>query len=405
MSITNKIKYTNRTAGHWPLFIIAAAIVGVFSSCNATGNKQETGSSTGIDRYNYVIGTQTIGPSYKFTEASSLVESAKRIREMGSNVLKICLKGKAYNIPTDAASPTELVQKDSSFKQVLDMDFAYYQLWVYKADSLSWRDGFTAEEKAAEYKVMFDLASYLLKTYDHSGKTFYLGHWEGDWHLLDGYNFNQEVVDTLRISGMIQWLNLRQQAVDDARAKTPHENVHIYNYTELNRPLFAMTKNLPRLVNKVLPFTNVDYVSYSSYDVVDTPSTYATLQPALTKVLDYIESNMKPKPSIKGKRVWIGEYGYPVKGFSPEEQDRRSRNVMRVALEWGCPFVLYNNEVENGKQVGYWMVDDQNKEQPVYTTHQRFYVAMKKWNRDFLEKNNRLPSPEEFSKEAVNILK
>ena len=42
------------------------------------------------------------------------------------------------------------------------------------------------------------------------------------------------------ISGMIGWLNNRQQAVDDAKAATPHTNVYVFNYAECNRVRDAM---------------------------------------------------------------------------------------------------------------------------------------------------------------------
>ena len=42
-----------------------------------------------VDAFNYVIGTQTIGATYKFTQESVLVETARAILDMGSNILKI----------------------------------------------------------------------------------------------------------------------------------------------------------------------------------------------------------------------------------------------------------------------------------------------------------------------------
>ena len=35
---------------------------------------------------------------------------------------------------------------------------------------------------------------------------------------------------------------------------------------------------------------------------------------------------------------------------------------MRIGLEWGCPFVLcwqmYNNEFADGRENGYWLIDE-----------------------------------------------
>ena len=38
-----------------------------------------------MDRFNYILGTQTIGVKYQFTQATKLVETAQRILNMGSN--------------------------------------------------------------------------------------------------------------------------------------------------------------------------------------------------------------------------------------------------------------------------------------------------------------------------------
>jgi hypothetical protein len=126
-------------------------------------------------------------------------------------------------------------------------------------------------------------------------------------------------------------------------------------------------------------------------------------------VLDYIESKLPPKPAIKGKRVWIGEYGYPAVRNSPEEQADKARRLIRASLQWGCPFTLYwemyNNEVDaNGKQRGFWLIDDKGVKQPAYYLHQRLL----KWARGhvagFLKTEHRLPTFDEYRKKAVEFL-
>jgi hypothetical protein len=91
--------------------------------------------------------------------------------------------------------------------------------------------------------------------------TFFLGHWEGDWYLLPDRNPDNNPTQK-SIDGMIDWLNIRQKAVDDARADAMKENPSIkskvYHYTEVNRVRDAMINNKPRLVNEVLPHVDVD---------------------------------------------------------------------------------------------------------------------------------------------------
>ncbi len=364
-----------------------------------------------VENYNYTIGTQTIGPIYGLsaTGETRLVETARRTLKMGSNILKISLDPTKYkDLPAFGYTYTyEVLEREPSFKAAVEMDFRYYQFWVYsKQVDTWWRDGLSAQESQDEYTDMYKLADYLLRTFRGSGKEFFLGHWEGDWHLVDGYNTAQQTVSPVRLQGMIDWLNVRARAIADARAANPDSDVKVWHYTELNRPTDALYQEFDRIANKVLPDVDVDYVSYSSYDVTAFNLEYTTMRAKLHQVLDYIESKMVPKPGITGKRVFIGEYGYPGTAYGEATQDNYSRMVMKASLEWGCPFVLYwemyNNEVNpDNTQKGYWLIDNRGVKQKVYHTHLDFLAAMKAWVNQFKTDNGRLPSREEFNAAAV----
>lgn len=354
-----------------------------------------------IDTFNYAVGTQTFGPKYQFTKEHKIVETAKRILEMGSNVIKFNMgKGKNGSGDTGIHSLAELAQKDPAIRQVLDMPFAYYLIWAYPFRGAPWKRPLSAEEKTKEYREMYEFASYLLKTYSGTGKSFYLGHWEGDWYLHANYDPNADVPDA-RIQGMIDWLTARQKAVDDARKRTPHKDVWVYNYAEANLVRIAF-EGKRCMANDVIPKVNLDYVSYSSYDTEHNPAD-------LKKALDYLEAKLPAKEGVPGKRVFIGEYGFPAERFSPDVQDAKSRAVMRVGLEWGCPFVLYwemyNNEIDkDGKQRGFWMIDDKNVKQPVYYTHEKLYDWARKYSADFREREGRAPTFDEYRKKAAEWL-
>lgn len=160
-----------------------------------------------INSYNYVIGTQTVGAKYKFTEETNLVETAVEIRKMGSNLLKMSLSPRYYwenyDIPyqSEIKSLRDLAQ-EKSVAQVFNMDFTYYQIWIYefsqytqepkgeKRDEyqIKFINGLSDEYADKSYKEIYDLACYLLRKYSGTGKVFYLGNWEGDWHLRWDYN-------------------------------------------------------------------------------------------------------------------------------------------------------------------------------------------------------------------------
>ncbi|MCX6908719.1 MAG: FAD-dependent oxidoreductase [Verrucomicrobia bacterium] len=365
------------------------------------------------ERFNYVIGTQTFSPSYQFTGKTRLVETAEVIREMGANVIKFEL-ARRYASPNSnvpAADPSiqslaDLAQREPSHRHVLDMPFAYYVLWAhtFNGGEGKWRRGFSKEDAAKEYREIHDLTAHLLKTYSGTGRTFFLGHWEGDGFLRGTVKKSDDAKVTPEAAqGMADWLTTRQRAVDDARRDTPHHDVQVWHYTEVNHVKLAMNEDRPALVNRVLPQAPVDYVSYSSYDTASDPA-------LLKRALDYIESKLTPKPGIAGKRVFIGEYGFPAVRHTPQEQDRLSRTVMRAGLEWGCPFVLYwelyNNEVApDGQQRGFWLIDDKGVKQPVYETHRRFLD----WARTFVagrqSRGGKIPTGTKFREAAVREIR
>ena len=190
-----------------------------------------------MDTDNYFLGTQAIGVKYQFTEMTSLVEAAERIQAMGSDLLKFSMskryKGEHYALPArdDIRSLVDLAQKEPPVNAVLDMPFAYCQIWVYPFAPGKWQDGLSEKERDDTYEEMYALAEYLLSAYKGTGKTFLLGHWEGDWHLQQGYERTQEPTPAA-IKGMIDWLNVRQKAIDDAKRRLPADDVCLYHYTE-----------------------------------------------------------------------------------------------------------------------------------------------------------------------------
>lgn len=394
---------------HLFFFVIVFPLLGVAGEQSS----KESPSSRRVEMVNYVLGTQTIGIKYKFTKETGLVETARRIHEMGSTILKFSMTRRymekdRYSLPRNESiqSLVDLAGVEPSVKAVLDMPFAYYHIWVYPFahDDNAWVDGLSEKERDEEYEEVYALVSYLMKTYRGTGKTFFLGHWEGDWYL--SYNPSDEVTAT-KILGMIEWLNIRQKAIDDAKRDMKSSDVTVYHYTEVNLVQKGM-KGGKCLVNDVLPHTAMDYVSYSSYDTIY-PHMGDVGRP-LHDALDYIESKLPPKVGIQGKRVFIGEYGYSLeRAKTPQKQDFYARDVCRAALEWGCPFVLYwemyCNENPEGKHRGFWLIDDENRKQPFYFTLRSYYEDMKRIVAEFKEEHRRLPTDNELRRKAVEILK
>jgi hypothetical protein len=389
-----------------------------------------------IQAFNYVIGTIAVGATYQFTKENLLVEMARAILDLGSNTLKFTM-GRGYQRmmlkATRAAYPetmqyllnqgsdakntlrikfpgaaieappvnpaigtlTELAQLEPCYRQVFAMPFAYYLIWTYAFTPRWWHRGFATEDAQKEYREIYDLVVHLLKSWNGTGKTFFLGHAEGDWLLRPDLNAKSDAsVTSEAIEGMIAWLNARQKAVDDAKRDTPHHEVQVFHYTEVNRVSAIAMEGRPSVANRVLPRTQVDYVSYSTYDSL------GDIQNKLSRALSYLESKLPSKPGLAGKRVFIGEYGFPAHSVPEQERARKARQVMRVGLEWGCPFILcwqmYNNEFENGHENGFWLVDDKKVKQPLWHTHYDFLRESRRYVAGFKRQQKRLPAFDEF---------
>ncbi len=397
-------------------FLLAIFILATVFCCSTAQQDAEVDMDDipELENYNFVIGTQAIGAKYKFTSDSYLVEQAKQIREMGSNILKISM-GKNYantygmTSNTSIKTTLDLVKKQKDYQRVIDMDFKYIFAWVHTFTNAKWQDGLTADEKLTLYQEMYALTEYVLKAYNGTGKTFLFGNWEGDW-LLHGQGNRDNIPSDEKIQGMIDWFNIRQAAVDDAKSNTAHNDVEVWHYIELNLALKGMDGE-KCIANNVLPQTNPDLVSYSSYETIKKKETYDDLKVSVEEVMNYIESKLQPKEGIPFKRrVYIGEYGYQISPTQDEEQQYfLTKRMMKVALELDLPFALhwemYNNEyTSNGISKGMSLISEEGVKKPVYFLHKEYYEKVNTFLKKYKSGSNSYPSHQEFKTEAIHIL-
>ncbi len=368
----------------------------------ATAATTSTVSDPEVDHFNVRVGTQTFAPKYRFSTNSSLVETASAIRQMGSDVVKFYL-GRNFpgqygiSLPGNINSLQSLAANEPSCRHVLDLPFRHIIVWAYcfsAGSDTSWKDGFSMTERSLEQAEIYALTRYLLTNYNNSGKSFYLGHWEGDWYLLPNYDTTVNP-SAIVIQGMIDWLNARQEAVDAAKRDVPHTNVAVYHYTEVNRVRDAMVNgasNNQRLVNTVLPWvTNLDFVSWSAYDGMNLGGE------DLRVTLDYIEAQLptNKSTSISGRRVWIGEYGWGGT-LSSEAQEPPTRAFIQKVLPWSPRFVLFWQMYDNENRA-YWLIDNNHTLTPSYHLHSRFINNARLQTARFKESYGRLPNDGEFS--------
>jgi hypothetical protein len=70
-------------------------------------------SISAVDRYNYIVGTQTFDPSYQFTDKPRLIETAQAIRDMGSSVIKLRLGHDRHAGSSGPRHPAQLRRRQS----------------------------------------------------------------------------------------------------------------------------------------------------------------------------------------------------------------------------------------------------------------------------------------------------
>jgi hypothetical protein len=353
-------------------------------------------------------------------ESSQLWTSQHMVEDMGSDIIKLTMLNKYLKQQHQSSTDGSLkkMAQHVLYKSILDLPYKVIFFWAHGGKTqVNFKDGMSEEEEEILYDDFYDFTSYLLKEYSGSGKTFMLGNWEGDW-LLGGQDVGKEKdASDVAIEGMVRWLTIKRKAMDAALAATVHRDVRVYLYVELNQCNLPRVTGVKRVVNSVLPRVDVDFVSVSSYDIMNlynwpTPRTAESLREKLFANLDYIEEQLKPKKGIVGKRVFIGEVGFPlvrVKSnyhIEGEALDAKQAQLTLInaalCLEWGTPFWLYwafhNNEaLPEGGYRGYGIMDqDSGKKFKVYHEFKAYY----NWTKTYWKESSH-PSADSFRDSAV----
>jgi hypothetical protein len=392
------------------LFFIALLTISTTSAQN-----YDYGTNIPLEAYNFVLGTNSFPPKYQFSKDSKLIEQAKQTRALGSNIFKTSITErllKDYNYkPSDAKNIMDVIKLISDYDKVFEMDFKYYFFWVHTATGIKWKEGISEKQEEILYKEMFDFTSYLLKKYNNSGKTFMIGNWEGDW-LLHGEGKRDTTPSKETVDNMTKWLQIRQRAIADAKEKSKSKNVNVYYYIEVNLAVKGMTGGTC-ITRDILPNVDVDFVSYSSYES-SKKKDYQANKESMTKVLNYIESQLKPKKGLPFKRrVFIGEYGGHAFDDKPEThlmQFDNIKDIMQITLEEDLPFALhwqlYNNEYDkvDGRSKNMSLINEKGEKRPTYFLHQNYYKQLNEYLKKYKLQNKVYPSQEDFKKEALKVL-
>lgn len=335
-------------------------------------------SARAADNLGDVLGVVHINGQYSFGPSDFLDQGADQVLATGSRVIKLEM-GTAYatkyqwNCDWPKCSTLTELAKTPYFKSVFGKPFKTYIITTY---SLSipgasrtdeyWLKGITPEQEAAETQSFYDLCRYLMQIYNGTGKTFIFEQWEGDWALRSGGAEPRKSKPTqTNVRGMIDWINAREAGIQKARKELgAHSDVKVFGCLEVNLVANAMDPKFdwPTVTNDVLPHTNVDYASYSSYDTMGNPSETNGFPAAVR----YIVSKL-PASAVNGRStrsVYVGEFGVAEGRKSPAEVNAVMNNVIGTTIKLGMPYAcyweIYSNELarnappppENGNNAG-----------------------------------------------------
>ncbi|MEA2560346.1 MAG: hypothetical protein QOH06_1850 [Acidobacteriota bacterium] len=316
-----------------------------------------------------VLGSAHVAGRYNFSEEDFLNEGADRLLELGTRVIKVWFQldaSRAYPFNSDWGTPaTDLAElaRKPYYRRLFDKPFSTYILVISSSSttgSSQWLDGMTPEEVDAEREHVYRLARHLLVAYAGSGKTFVLQNWEGD-HLLRQGLVGGVDPDPVRIQGMIDWWNARQDGVEQARREIGLRDVMVAHAAEVNLLAQAMEGKVTA-TNDVVPFTRADLYSYSSWDV-------GFDRRRLTEALEYLQSKAPDSELFGERNIYLGEFG------AVEDQVGKGVNLRKriqgladAALGWGVRYAVFwqlycnepKHEYEGRPRIsdmrGFWLI-------------------------------------------------
>lgn len=336
----------------------------------------------GVERIGDRVGLTHVAALYSHRDGiDSLNEGAEVIEEMGGSVMKIFMASDyeshhyQWNISWPDPRPGTLKQLsktapfDSLFKRPGILTYLIvaisFEVGTYQVE---WKDGLSSAESDAVYQEIYDYVVHLRNSYP--GKTFVVQNWECDNAFPVGLN----AADKLRAErGMIDWLNIRDAAVAEAKADTPSSSTKVWHAIEFNWLRLSHGENMPHYtIETVIPSTSADLYSLSSWSTGKNDTNFREYD--IEAYMAYVENACPDSEAFGANNVMIGEFGSAenqLKGLVVDADgsyasvdlanDEEARYVthrqvtgrqLEQFLHWGVPYIaqwsLYDNELAVG---------------------------------------------------------
>lgn len=311
-----------------------------------------------------VVGATHVDGKYHFTDKDFLNEGANQLDSIGTDVIKLWFHqmGEMYPYNSDWEGEYDSMVEVANtryVREVFDRPFSTYVLLAHsyhKGPWVTFQDGLTGSD-IADLEDRFEaLTRHLLETYDGSGKTFVLQNWEGD-NLAQKQSSDPLPADVAK--RFQKWLSARQTGVERAR-DTVESDVTVLHAAEVNYVLDAKNEGTARVINEVIPETEVDLVSYSTWEMGDQlagerwapghngETQFDEAETIVTETLDFIDSQTpEPNDYVAGlltsrqSNVYLGEFGSPFQQQGQETAMNIIRPVLEHSLDWGVRWAFY----------------------------------------------------------------
>ena len=294
--------------------------------------------------FNSRFGATHAAGKYCFSTKPFLIEGAERLLQLGTRLGKFWFSpvasSKQYPFHSRWESYGNMrdLAGSEQFQPVWDMPFETIMLVGSSPVEQGWhsndlRSDFY-ENVTREY---YDLARYFFERFRDRSITIIVQNWEGDWLLRGlGKEWSPPPKDWReRCERMQRWLAARQAGVTQARRElAANSRCTVAHAAEVNRVADAW-KGIPTMTREVLPGVEVDLVSYSAYDGIDSGDPLK-----FWRCLREIRQYARTGPLYGSGALAVGEYGIP-ENVRPERITERYDEMLGVMLLMNVRFAAH----------------------------------------------------------------
>lgn len=367
-----------------------------------------------------ILGVTHVSGKYALTDKPFMIEGAEAVQNLGGKVLKLWLYpiyANQYGWHSDWPKhlpDLESLAQTPYYEAVFKMGFHTYVLETAEFGMRDnfWKKGLSEKDRQKVHAQMYRLTRHLLTRYRGTGKTFVLQNWEADNVMKYALKDTDPSSWDLAYQGMVDWINARQAAVEQARREYGTDGVQVLHAFEVNFvPSLAdatagkrYAKDKPLAVDNIVPKTRCDLYSLSSWETWS-PGT----EDSLYERLRYLASKA-PHDGILGQdNLMLGEFGahedefekprrnYPIYVGDPSGAafyalHRMLNAALRAKVRYAIYWQLYDNDLRMGGKyegkglppgvmasadqcVGNWLIRPDGSRVPTYDYFKALFDA------------------------------